>query len=73
MSVITDQFFQVDPGFGRHFAGHDRNAGLDQRLAGDAGPLVLRQHCVEHGVGDLVGHLVRMALGHGLGREQVTG
>ena len=48
------------------------DAGLDQRLAGDARALVLREHGVEHRVGDLVGDLVRMSFGDGLGGEQVT-
>jgi len=37
----ADEVFEIHPGFGRDFAGHDRNAGLDQRFAGDTRPLVL--------------------------------
>jgi hypothetical protein len=47
------------------------DAGLDQGLAGDAGARVLREDGVEHGVGDLVGDLVRVAFGDGLGGEQL--
>ena len=68
----ADDLLEVHPGLGGDLAGDDRHAGLDQRLAGDPRPLVLREHGVEDGVGDLVGDLVRVALGHGLGGEQVT-
>ncbi len=70
---LAGQRFQIDPGTGGHFAGHDRNAGLDHRLAGHAGALVLRQDGVQHCVGDLVGDLVRMAFGDRFGGEQVAG
>ena len=75
MSVMTSRtsVLEVDPGFGGDFAGDDRDAGLDQRFAGDARALVLRKDGVEHGVGDLVGDLVRVAFGNGFGGEQVAG
>ena len=66
----ADEVFEVHPGFRRDFTGHDRHAGLDQCFAGDARLLVLRQHGVEDGVGDLVGDLVRVSLGDGFAGEQ---
>ena len=66
------QLLEVDPGLGGHLAGDDRDARLDQRFAGDPRALVLREHGVEHRIGDLVGDLVRVAFRHGLGRKQVT-
>ena len=69
----ADEVLEVDPGLRRDFAGDDRDAGLDQRFAGDARALVLRKHGVEHRVRNLVGDLVRVAFGDGFGGEQVTG
>ncbi len=54
----------------RQLAGDDDQPGRDQRLAGDAALRVVRERCVEDGVRDLVGDLVRVTLGHRLGREQ---
>ena len=56
----------------RELAGHDRHAGLDQRLDGDAGALVLGEDRVDHGIGDGIRHLVRMAFGDRLGGEEVV-
>ena len=56
---------------GRDLAGDDDEAGVDERLAGDAAVGVVAQDGVEDAVGDLVGDLVGVALRHGLGREQV--
>ncbi len=67
----SHQRLEVDPGGGRDLAGDDRDAGLDQRLAGDARPRVAREQGVQHGVRDLVGNLVGMAFGDGLGGEKV--
>ena len=61
----------VDVRLGGDLAGDDHEAGVDQRLAGDAAGRVVREHGVEHAVGDLVADLVRMPLGDGLGGEQV--
>ena len=52
-------------------AGNHDEAGVYERLAGHAAIRIVAQHRVEHPVGDLVSDLVRMALGHRLGREQV--
>jgi hypothetical protein len=63
ISLITSRTTSgiVDVGLRGDFAGDDRHAGGDHGLDGDAGELILRQHRVEDGVGDLVGDLVRMA------------
>ena len=58
---------QVAPG---HFPGDERQVGGDQRLAGDPRLRVALQVEVHQRVGDLVGHLVRVALGDGLRGEQ---
>ena len=65
MSQMTaaHQRLEVDPGGGRDLAGDDRDAGLDQRFAGDARARVAGEQGVEHGVRDLVGDLVGMAFG----------
>jgi len=70
---LAGQRFQVDPGGGGDFTGHDRHAGLDHGFAGHAGTLVLGKDRVQHRIGDLVGNLVRMAFGDRFGGEQVAG
>jgi S-adenosylmethionine synthetase len=54
----------------QHDPGDDDQARGDQRLARDARERVVRERGVEDGVRDLVGDLVRVTLGHRLGREQ---
>ena len=54
----------VDVGRGGHLARHHDQTGGQERLAGHPAGRVPFQHGVEHGVGNLVRHLVRMALGH---------
>ncbi len=63
---------ELDLRLARDLAGDDDQAGLDQRLAGDATLRVLRQQGVEDGVGDLIADLVGMSLVHRLGRENVV-
>src|SRR5690606_9495908 len=58
---LAGDLFQVDPGAGGHFAGDDGDASLDQRFHRHAGEFVLFDDGVEHGIGNLVGNLVRMA------------
>src|SRR5579862_2003459 len=70
--LAADEPRDVDVDLGRDLAGYDDEAGRDQRLAGDAAVRVLGKDCVENGVGDLVGDLVRMTLGDRLGREGVA-
>ena len=55
----------------RDLAEDDDEAGRRRRLAGDAGVGVVPDDRVEDGVRDLVAQLVRVALGHRFGREQV--
>jgi hypothetical protein len=66
---VAHDFLEVDIGAGRHLAGNDDHAGLDHGFHGDAGLPVVLQDVVEDGIGDLVGHLVRVSLGHGFGGE----
>ena len=54
----------------RDLAGDDDEAGRDERLARDAAVRVVGENGVEDGVRDLVGDLVRMALGDRLRRER---
>ena len=55
-------------------AGDDDEVGGRQGLAGDAGVGVAGgEKGVDHGVGDAVAHLVRVALGHRLAGEEVVG
>ena len=53
---------EVELGLGRDLAADDHDVRLDVGFAGDAAVLVLREACVEHGVGDRVGDFVRMTL-----------
>ena len=62
---------EVDVGVGRDLAEDEHEAGRRGGLAGDPGVRVLADDRVQDGVADLVAHLVRVALGDGLGREQV--
>ena len=57
-------------GVGRDLAGEHHQAGVAQRLGGDARARVLREDRVEDGVRDLVGHLVGVAFGDGFGGEE---
>ena len=61
---------KLQRGGGRDLARQGDQPGLEQRLAGHAARGILLEHGVQDGIGNLVGHLVRMALGYGLGREQ---
>jgi hypothetical protein len=63
---------KVDVAARRDFAGDDRQAGRDERLAGDAAHRVLREDGVQNRIGDLVGDLVRVPFGHRLRRKQIT-
>jgi hypothetical protein len=55
---------------GGDLAGDDHQSCVHERLAGHAAPGILGHHGIENAVRDLVGHLVRMALGDRLGGEQ---
>ncbi len=66
---LTHQPRDVDVGARRDLAGHDDEAGRDERLAGDAPARVVGEHGVEHRVGDLVGDLVGVTFGDRLGGD----
>ena len=51
-------------------AADDDEPGVHQGLARHAAHRIDRQHGVEHAVGDLIGHLVRVPLRHRFGGEQ---
>ena len=60
----------IDHRVGGDLAGQHHQAGVGQCLGGHAAARVLRQQGVEDGVGDLVGHLVRVAFGNRFGSEE---
>jgi putative ubiquitin-RnfH superfamily antitoxin RatB of RatAB toxin-antitoxin module len=60
----------IDVGVGRDLAREHHQAGVAQRFGRHARAGILSVDGVEDRVGDLVGHLVRMTLGHGLGSEK---
>lgn len=74
MQAVIEKIDHTGGGHGLAGAAHLRGVG---RLAGRGnvalpGKLdLLLKDSVEHGVGDLVAHLVGMTLGDGLGREQI--
>ncbi len=67
---LARDLLDVDVGLGRDLSRDHDQAGVDERLAGDASVRFVAEHRIEHSVGDLIGDLVRMSLGDGLGREQ---
>ncbi len=69
---LAYQRLEVHPGRGGDLAGHQHEARLHQRFAGDPGLAVLAEDGVEDGVGDLVRHLVRVALGHRFRGKQAS-
>ena len=62
---------EIDLGVGGDLARQDDQVRRHQGLAGHPPGGVLAQHLVQDGVGDLVGHLVRVTFRHRLRREQV--
>ena len=68
---LADDGGDIDDGAGGDFAGDDDQPGRAQRFAGHAAAGILREHRVKDRVGDLVGHLIRMALRHRFAGEQV--
>ena len=69
---LADDLRDVGVDLGRDLAGDEREARRDDGLAGHAAVGVLGEDRVENGVGDLVGDLVRMPLGHRFRSEQVV-
>ena len=70
---LAHQLRDVHVGRGGDLPRHQHQAGGQQRLARDPAARVVGQHRVEHRVGDLVRHLVRMSFGDGLRGEGVSG
>ena len=68
---LADHGLEVHVRRGRDLTQDQHDAGGRRRLARHAGVGVLAQDCVQDRVRDLVAHLVRVPLGHRLGREQV--
>ena len=70
---VADDARHVGEALGRDLPRDVHLAGGQHGLDGDPAAGVLGQQVVEDGVADLVGHLVRVALGDRLGREQAAG
>src|ERR671918_2522845 len=68
---VADDLRDVDVLGRRDLTGDHDETGRDERLAGDAAVGIHRQDGVEYRVGDLVGELVGMPLGHGLRGKEV--
>ena len=68
---LASDLLDVDERLGRDLARDHDQAGVHERLARHAAGRVVTHHCVQHAVGDLVGHLVGVSFRHRLGGEQV--
>ena len=64
---------QVGVGVSGDLTGEVDLAGGQQRLDGNPASGIIVEECIEHGVRNLIGHLVGVALGHGLRGEQAPG
>ncbi len=69
---VADDVGDFDIGLRGDFTGDERDAGGQNRFACHPREFVLGNDGVQDAVGDLIGNLVRMALGDGLGREEVV-
>ena len=69
---LTGNGLEIHHRLGGDLTGHHHQAGVAQRLGGDARELVLRENRVEDGIRNLVRDLVRMTLGNRLGGEKKT-
>ena len=72
LNHLARQFRNVHVRRGGDLPGDHANAGGNEHLAGNAAGWVVRENRVEDGVGDLIRHLIGMAFGDGLGRENVS-
>ena len=63
---VARDLLEVDDGAGGDLAGEHHETGVAQRLGAYARELVLREQRVEHGIGDLIRNLVRVAFGNRL-------
>jgi hypothetical protein len=61
---------EVDVGLGCDLAGNDHQASRGESFSGHAAKRILRQACVEDGIGYLVGDLIGMPFSHRLGCKQ---
>ena len=68
---VAGDFLEIDVRLGGDFAGNHDEARVHERFAGHAALRVLCEAGVEDGIGNLVGHLVRMALGHGFRSKKI--
>ena len=68
---VAHNLFVINDGLGGNLAGEHHVAVLHQRFAGYAAGGVLGQTGIENGIGDEVGHFVRVSLAYGFGREYV--
>jgi hypothetical protein len=70
---LPDHLLEVHIGAGADLAQDQDQAGGGGRLTGDPRIRVILEDPVEDGVADLVTHLVRVTLGHGLrGEEELS-
>ena len=68
-----DGFLDIDiGGLGADFAADYDQARGAESLAGHFGSGVLAKEFVQDGIGNLVGHFIRMAFGNGFGSKQVV-
>ena len=68
---LADNSFHIHVGTRRNLPGHHDETCLGQRLTGYPAVDVILKNRIQHGIGDLVAHLVRVAFGHGFGGKQV--
>jgi hypothetical protein len=61
---IPDDLGHVDIALGGNFAGDKGHTGGDQGFTGHAAAFVLGHDGIQNGIGNGVGHFVRMALGN---------
>ena len=69
---LPNQRGHGDVGLGGDLARHQHESGGQERLAGHAAAGIVLQGRVQHGIGNLVRHLVGVPFGDTLGCEQVT-
>ncbi len=67
----THQARHIDIGMGGDFTRNDANTGSDQNFARHAAGGVILQNRVQHGVRNLVRHLVRMSFCYGFRRKNM--
>ena len=67
---LADDLLEVHGSLGGDLTHDGHKAGGAEGLAGHAGHGILAEQLVQDGVGDLVGNLVGMTLGHGFAGEQ---